>query len=145
MKDIEKEDIEQLMRDLYTYGYFSSKIKLYDVKLQEIQRRIRDCYEVSGISYDKPMGTRDSYYSKTTQLIHEEGEVLAEKRNILCKRNALQIEEKIQVLDSLEQEILVSIFFHKHTHAYVSNMVGLTREGVTKKIWRSLHKMLKSS
>ncbi len=145
MNDIGKDDIEQLMRDLYTYGYFSSKIKLYDVKLQDVQRRIQDCYGVSGISYDMPMGTKDPYYSKTTQLIYEEGEVLAEKRNITRKRNALQIEEKMRVLDSLEKDILISIFFHKHTHAYVSNMVGLTREGVTKKIWRSLHKMLKAS
>ena len=141
--DVEKEEMEQLKRDLYTYGYYLSRLKWYDSKLKDIQLRIQDNYEASGIRYDDPMGSGDPYHPTVVALILEESKLLSEKHQVITKKNALGLESKLDVLKPQEYTIIECTFFYKHTHGYVASVTGLSREGVTKKINRCLKKMIK--
>lgn len=138
-----KDETEQLKRDLYSYGYYTSKIEWCNSKLDEIRLQIQDNYQASGISYDSPMGTSDPYHTVVNGLVNEEGYWMAEKHVFIQKRGELLIEEKMQRLSPKAQMIVECTYIHRHTHGYVASVSGYSREGVTKCIQRSLRKMIK--
>lgn len=97
----EKDKIEQLKRDLKSYGYYMRCIISCESDLYNITQQLRDCYEVSGISYDSPMGSSDPQHPRVAMLCNEEADILLKIKEYKKDIVRLNLDDKIESLSKL--------------------------------------------
>lgn len=143
MKEISKEDIEQLKRDLYTYGYYEKKIKYLQLKLQEVNMQLKDKESVRGIRYDSQCISKDPYYSSVVDLIYQEEGIRIERDTFIEKKKRLGFERLSEVLTKMEYEIIEAHFFNGLSYSVISVNKGFLYPEHSKKIsYRTLNKIL---
>lgn len=122
MKD--KAAIEQLKRDLKTYGYYQKRISEMESQLYLITQEIRNCYKVSGISYDSPMNISDPKHSRVSTLIHEESDLLMKRDKIKEDMTSIGIEEKLKNLSDVQFAIITALYFDNQSYRFVANSMN---------------------
>ena len=135
--EVNKENIEFVKLKLREYGYYTKRIEECQRELDDISSRIKDCYHVSGLRYDQPMNSSNPYFSRIHNILLEEGEVQTKKDNWQQKRNELNLDNLLSLLNAESYELVKLHYFDNFSQGYIAvNKQYSTREKLTKKFKR---------
>lgn len=117
---INDENIKYMKRQLIDYGYYTKRIKECDSKIADIILRKKDLYQASGIRYDKPISSKNPYFSAIQNLVNEEG-VEEDKRNEWQnRRDNLKLDHLLKRLNKELFELIELKFFDELTYGYIA-------------------------
>ena len=120
----DKEAIEQLKRDLRTYGYYKGRIREVESELYNLSQQIKDCYKASGISYGEPMSSSNPKHPRVTSLINEEADLLLERKRYIDDIGRLGIDEKLKVLNDVQLKIVQAIYFDGLSYRFIASQMN---------------------
>lgn len=139
-----KEAIEQLKRDLYSYGYYTKCIDEVKAKLYDISLRLKDREDAQGVGFSDKSCNSDPYHPSTAALIYEEQSLQLELKEVIEKRSDLELDNIKEYLTDEEYNILSAHFFCELTYSYIQVNMGYNYEEKVKRIAKSgLKKILK--
>lgn len=143
-KEITKEDIEQLKRDLYSYGYYTKCIDEVKAKLYDVSQRLKDRERVQGISFGEKVGNSDPYHPSIAALIYEEEGLQIELKELENKRSTLGLDVIEEYLTSEEFKIITAHFFDRLSYSYIQANMSYSYDEKVKRITKiGLKKILK--
>ncbi len=144
MKEINKEDIEQLKRDLYSYGYYTKCIEEVKARLYDLSQRLQDRERAQGVSFGERTGGSDPYHPSTAALIYEEEGLQIELKELVKKRSSFGLDAIEEYLTSEEFKIITAHFFDRLSYSYIQANMSYSYEEKVKRITKKgLKKILK--
>lgn len=140
----DKAAIEQLKRDLRTYGYYKGRIREIEASLYNLSQQIRDCYKASGIGYGEAMSSSDPRHPRVTILINEEADLHGDRKWYIEEIKRLGIDEKLKVLTDIQLKVVRAIYFDGLSFKYVAAQTNYSVGSIQHYDRTSLIKMIEN-
>lgn len=144
MKDKNDEELEQLKRDLKSYGSYNRRIRHIESELYNITQQIHDAYEASGVGYGEPMSSSNPKHPFINQLQYEEADLILNIKKLKKKRSELGIDDKLKLLNEIQYEVIESLYFYKSTFRNATIVLNRSKRSIEHNNNTALAIMLKS-
>lgn len=138
------EVLEQLKRDLKSYGSYTRRIKNIESELYNVTLRIKDCYEAAGINYGEKVSSSDPKHPYINQLHYEEADLLIDINNLIKSRSELGIDYKLKLLNEVQYEVINELYFKGSTFRDSAIILGRSKRSIEHNNDKALAIMLKS-